>query len=183
MDHSLLCPAQAGGRGEASVRLRAFGQLSRFIVPTGTHGAHAAAARDGNRQLGRTRAAMGASSSGTRSPWRAQNVSARVFGDGDMLATTPASLTLTQVGRATSGLAPASTSTVPTAGSNHRARTERYSSSAKNRSRFALDGNVTVNTRLIRVFGPFSPRATTKSQPKAPPWRAGLRAIALRYCV
>src|SRR5947209_5829680 len=113
----------------------------------------------------------------------AQNVWARVFGDGDMLATTPASLTPTQVGRATSGLVSASTSTAPTAGSNHRARTERYSSSAKNRSRFALDGNVSVNTRLIRVFGPFSTRATTKSQPKAPPWRARIGAIALRYCV
>ena len=42
---------------------------------------------------------------------------------------------------------------------------------------------VTDDTRLIRVFGPFSTRATTKSQPKAPPWRARIGAIALRYCV
>src|SRR2546425_7991800 len=183
MDLSLLCPAQAGGRGEPASdfeRLANFPVLSCLRAPMAPMPPPRATAIDSS---GGHAPAMGASSSGTRSPWRAQNVWARVFGDGDMLATTPASLTPTQVGRATSGLVSASTSTAPTAGSNHRARTERYSSSAKNRSRFALDGNVSVNARLIRVFGPFSTRATTKSQPKAPPWRARIGAIALRYCV
>src|SRR3989454_11026020 len=104
MDHSLLCPAQAGGRGEPASdfeRLANFPGLSCLRAPMAPMPPPRATAIDSS---GGHAPAMGANSSGTRSPWRAQNVSARVFGDGDMLATTPASLTPTQVGRATSGL-------------------------------------------------------------------------------
>src|SRR5439155_10227233 len=164
-------PGAEGKRASDFERLANFPGLSCLLAPMPPPRATAIDSSGGRAP------AMGASSSGTRRPWRAQNVSAPVFGDGDMLATTPASLTPTQVERATSGLVSASTSTAPTAGSNHRARTERYSSSAKNRSRSAQDGNVNVNTRLIRGFDPFSTCATTKSQPKAPRWRARIGAI------
>jgi len=151
-------------------------------VPPGTHGAHAAAASAGNRQLGKTRARHGRQQQRHLESMASAERLGAGLGDGDMLATTPSSLTTSQVGRATSGLVSASTSTAPTAGSSHRARTERYSSSANNRLRFAQDGNVNVNTRLIRGFGPFSTCATTKSLPKAPRWRARIGAIALRFC-
>ena len=41
---------------------------------------------------------------------------------------------------------------------------------------------VIESTHALRGFGPFSTCATTKSQPKAPRWRARIGAIALRYC-